>query len=87
MEEVDEDQEAPEVTRFTKIKTFKRRWFILFIFTLATFGNGCLYTSLAAMNKTMSMYYDKNPSTVDWVGNCFMLISIFTSIPSAYFIR
>ena len=87
MEEVDEDQEAPEVTRFTKIKTFKRRWFILFIFTLATFGNGCLYTSLAAMNKTMSMYYDKNPSTVDWVGNCFMLISIFTSIPSAYFME
>lgn len=87
MEEVDEDQEAPEVTRFTKIKTFKRRWFILFIFTLATFGNGCLYTSLAAMNKTMSTYYDKNPSTVDWVGNCFMLISIFTSIPSAYFME
>ena len=87
MEEVDEDQEAPEVTRFTKIKTFKRRWFILFIFTLATFGNGCLYTSLAAMNKTMSTYYDKNPSTVDWVGNCFMLISIFASIPSAYFME
>ena len=87
MEEVDKDQEAPEVTRFTKIKTFKRRWFILFIFTLATFGNGCLYTSLAAMNKTMSTYYDKNPSTVDWVGNCFMLISIFTSIPSAYFME
>ena len=87
MEEVDEDQEAPEVTRFTKIKTFKRRWFILFIFTLATFGNGCLYTSLAAINKTISTYYDKNPSTVDWVGNCFMLISIFTSIPSAYFME
>ena len=87
MDEVDEDQESPEVTQVTKIKTFKRRWLILFIFTFATFGNGCLYTSLAAMSKTMSMYYDKNSSTIDWLDNCFMLISIFTSIPSAYFME
>ena len=87
MDEVDEDQESPEVRQVTKIETFKRRWMILFIFTIATFGNGCLYMSLTAINKTMSMYYDKNSSTIDWLGNCFMLISIFTSIPSAYFME
>ena len=68
-----------------EIHLYKRRWFMLFMFSMISLSNAALFTTVGAINSIASKYYDVDPDTVNWVGNSFILIYILTALPSAYF--
>lgn len=67
-----------------KLKVYKRRWLILFIFSCISFANGVLYTCIVSINDIISRYYKVREEQVDWAGNIFPFAYIFMALPSAY---
>ena len=67
-----------------KLKVYKKRWFILLIFSCISFANGVLYTCIVSINDIISRYYKVNEEQVDWAGNIFPFMYIFMALPSAY---
>lgn len=67
-------------------RIFKRRWLMLFIFSLNCIGNSINFTSMAGISDIASIYYDVRPTVLNWIPNCFLLIYVFVALPSAYII-
>ncbi|XP_066912880.1 heme transporter FLVCR2-like [Clytia hemisphaerica] len=67
-----------------KLKVYKQRWFILFIFSCVSFANGVLYTCIVSINDIIARYYRVKEDRVDWAGNIFPFMYIFMALPSAY---
>lgn len=78
----DSIQEDPSVEPV--LKTYKRRWLMLLLFSAISFTNGALYTFIVAVNDVISRYYKLRPDSVDWAGNIFPFMYIFFALPSAY---
>ena len=69
------------------IKLFKRRWVMLFIFGINSFGNACLFSALPSINNLVCKYYNVSSPTIDWLANTFSLMVILISLPSAYVLQ
>ena len=67
-----------------KLKIYRRRWLILFLFSCISFANGVLYTCIVSINDIISRYYKVKEDSVDWAGNIFPFMYIFMALPSAY---
>ena len=67
-------------------KIYKRRWFMLFIFSLNCIGNAINFTSIAGINDIASIYYNVRPEVLNWIPNSFLLVYVFIGLPSAYII-
>ena len=85
---VSEDEMSMLPTQVPKLtlKLYKRRWLMLFIFSMNSLANACLFSTISAINDIAAAYYRVNPSIIDWLPNSFLLIYIFISLPSAYFL-
>jgi len=74
-----------EINTESKLKIYRRRWLILFLFSCISFANGVLYTCIVSISNIISRYYKVREDTVDWAGNIFPFMYIFMALPSAYF--
>ena len=65
---------------------YKRRWIMLFIFSLNCVGNAINFSSIAAINDIACVYYQVSTETLNWIPNSFLLIFSVICLPSAYVI-
>lgn len=66
-----------------KIKVYKRRWFMLFIFSLNTSLNGCLFMSISAINDIVRKYYSVPPVGIEWLSNMCVLTYVALALPAS----
>ena len=71
----------------TQIILYKRRWFMLFIFSLNAIGNTINFSTIAAINDVACVYYRVSPESVNWIPNLFLLVYTLVGLPSAYLIN
>lgn len=72
-------------TPVSVVRLFKRRWLMLFIYSVNSLANACMFSAPSAINDVASKYWGVKPEVIDWLPNCFLLIYIFIALPSAYF--
>lgn len=68
------------------IIVYKRRWLMLFIFSLNTAMNGCLFMSLSPINDIVRKYYDVRSVGIEWLSNMCVITYVLLSLPSTYII-
>lgn len=76
---------SSDINAIPKVHLYKRRWFMLLMFSMTTLSNAALFATVGAINSIASKYYNVGPDIVNWLGNSFILIYVLTALPSAYF--
>lgn len=66
-----------------KIKVYKKRWLILFTFSITSFANALLFTCITSINDIVTKYYRVEPEVIDWAANSFTLAFVFIALPSS----
>ena len=66
------------------ITLYKRRWFILFIFSLINISNGVLFVGLSSISNIAARYYNVNPILIQWLSNAFLLTYALIAVPAAW---
>lgn len=67
-----------------KVKVYKKRWVVLFVFCINSMANALLFTSITSINAIVCRYYNISPGLTDWAANSFTVVYIFIALPSAY---
>ena len=67
-----------------RVKVYKKRWFMLFIFGLNTAMNGCLFTSITPINNIVSKYYNVGSVDIEWLSNMCVLSYVILAIPTTW---
>jgi len=68
------------------VVVYKTRWLMLFIFSLNTAMNGCLFMSLSPINDIVRKYYDVQSVGIEWLSNMCVVAYILLSLPATYLI-
>ena len=77
-------KENPLLETNIKVKVYKKRWVVLFVFCINSMANALLFTSITSINAIVCRYYDISPELTDWAANSFTVVYIFIALPSAY---
>ncbi|XP_066920235.1 uncharacterized MFS-type transporter C09D4.1-like [Clytia hemisphaerica] len=67
-----------------EIKISKKRWLMLFIFSLNTLMNGVLMVGLSPVTNLVSKHYNQSPTLIEWSTNIFLFLYIWFAIPASY---
>ena len=78
------EAENPLLETNMKVKVYKRRWIVLFVFCINSMANALLFTSITSINAIVCRYYNISPELTDWAANSFTVVYIFIALPSAY---
>lgn len=65
---------------------YKRRWFMLFLFSLNTAMNGCLFMSISPINDIARKYYDVPSVGIEWLSNMCVLTYVALALPASVLI-
>ena len=66
------------------ITLYKRRWFILLIFSLINISNGVLFVGLSPISNIAARYYNVSPILIEWLSNAFLLTYALIAVPAAW---
>ncbi|XP_019877685.2 uncharacterized MFS-type transporter C09D4.1 [Aethina tumida] len=69
-----------------KMKVYKKRWFILFLYILYTAISQFQWVEYAIIGNIMQKYYNVGYSTVNWTAMVFMLVYPIFVVPASYII-
>ena len=67
-----------------EIKVSKKRWLMLFIFSLNTLMNGVLMVGLSPVTNLVSRHYNQSPTLIEWSTNIFLFLYIWFAIPASF---
>lgn len=82
------DSLADTISQSTpELRLDKKRWFILFLFSITTMANACLFSTISAITDIATQYYGVESTIIDWIPNSFILTFIIIAIPTAYFMK
>lgn len=68
------------------IITYKKRWLMLFIFSLNTAMNGCLFMMITPINDVVRRYYEIPSVGIEWLSNMCVLTYIALAMPASFLI-
>lgn len=69
-----------------KMKVYKKRWFILFLYILYTAISQFQWVEYAIIGNIAQKYYNVGYSTVNWTAMVFMLVYPIFVVPASYII-
>lgn len=74
-----------DTTGTPPIRTYKRRWLILFIFMVYSMTNSWQWIQFSIISNIIAKYYDVSTLFVDWTSIIFFLAYIPTILPASVF--
>lgn len=77
---------VPTSTATPECKVYKRRWAILFAFTLFGTISSCSWIQYAIIANVIMRYYNVSSYAVDWTSIIFMLVYIPLIFPASYLV-
>ena len=82
--ETEEDEESSKSKEYKNEKVYKRRWFILFIFSMNTMVNAILFMGLSPIANVAAKHYNQSEVVIEWLSNSFLLFYVLFALPACY---
>jgi len=67
-----------------EVKIYKKRWLMLFIYSLNTLMNGVLMVGLSPVTNLVSRHYGQSQTLIEWSTNIFLFIYVWFAIPASF---
>lgn len=79
------DEGAPLLPRKEKYKTYRRRWFVLGVFSMACFLQAAIWNTWGPITQSAEVVFGWEDSQIGMLANWGNIAYIFTVFPACYF--